>query len=130
MIRPAKTIFRCKIVKFWVQNGRFWVQTEQNNGSTFANVKQIFEFTGRLTQITEIRPFLVQNNPHFTRKLIFEEEGYFPQKLAGDIFDERCEQLFYEGEKYHIKFEINLRVNQQLYFNNIKIVEIRKIDNE
>ncbi len=88
--------------------------------------KQTFEFTGRLTQITEIRPFLHLNNPHFTRKLIFEEDGFFPQKIAADIYDERCEQLFYEGETYHIRFEINMRVNQNFYFNNIKIVEIEK----
>ncbi len=106
------------------------MQNGHKDSRTFAskkvsNVKQIFEFTGRLTYITDIRPFLHNNNPHLTRKLIFEEdEIFFPQKIAADIYDERCEQLFYEGERYHIKFEINMRVNQNFYFNNIKIVEI------
>ncbi len=89
--------------------------------------KQRFAFTGRLTQITPIEPFIYQNKPHFTRKLIFEGKGYRPQKLIGDVYDELCEQVLYEGEWYHIQFEISIRASKQVIFNNIKIVEIERI---
>ncbi len=86
--------------------------------------KQLFEFTGRLTQINGIEPFIYQNNPHLTRKLIFEGDGYRPHKIVADVYDALCEQVLYEGELYHIKFEISIRVYKQIIFNNIKIVEI------
>ncbi len=92
--------------------------------------KQLFEFTGRLTQITQIEPFIYQGNPHFARKLVLEGDGYRAQKMVADIYDELCEQVLYEGELYHVKFEISIRAHRQFYFNNIKIVEISRLASE
>ncbi len=88
--------------------------------------KQKFEFTGILRKITETQPFYIQGKVHLTRKLLFEEDvRYHPQRIAADIYDDVCHQLFLEGQTYHITFEIHMRGDSCI--NNIKLVDIHRV---